>query len=194
MDRQTDQLFANDKLLFGSSYKEWKPAKHPIYGDIEIGGFVKQSQCVPPTFMIEELCHRNAAFVIYHADQMPRLEFGDIEVKPLNETVFTVTATVKNTRAIPSVAQQAANHRIGLPDVLSLEGMGLTVLAGGRLVDQYTGEIDAVERDPAHLKLNGGVPGNGSARVRWIVAGRGEGTILHRSQKALTISKTVMVH
>ena len=191
--RQDDQLFANDKLLFGATYKEWKPAKHPLYGDIEIGGFVKESQRVPPTFLIEELCHRNAAFVVYHADQMPKLEFGDIEVKPLNAEVFTVTATVKNTRAIPSVAQQASAHNIGLPDVLSLEGPGLTVLAGGRLVDQYTGEIEAVERDPAHQKLNAGVPGNGSVRIRWFVKGTGEGTLKHASRKGGTITKGVAV-
>jgi Zinc carboxypeptidase len=191
--RQDSQLFANDKLLFGATYKEWKPAKHPVYGDIEIGGFVKESQRVPPTFLIEELCHRNAAFVVYHADQMPKLEFGDIEVKPLNGEVFTVTATVKNTRAIPSVAQQASAHNIGLPDVLSLEGPGLTVLAGGRLVDQYTGEIEAVERDPAHQKLSAGVPGLGSIRIRWFVKGTGEGTIKHTSQKGGTITKSVTV-
>ena len=190
---QADDLFAADKLLLGATYKEWKPAKHPTYGDIEIGGFVKESQRVPPTFMIEELCHRNAAFVLYHADQMPRLEFGDIEVKPLAGDVFTVTATVKNTRAIPSVAQQAAAHNIGLPDVLSLEGPGLTVLAGGRLLDQYTGEVEAVERDPARQKLNAGVPGNGSVRVRWFVKGTGEATLKHASQKAGTIAKAVTV-
>ena len=190
---QADDLFAADKLLLGATYKEWKPAKHPLYGDIEIGGFVKESQRVPPTFMIEELCHRNAAFVLYHADQMPRLEFGDVEVKPLAGDVFTVTATVKNTRAIPSVAQQAAAHNIGLPDVLSLEGPGLTVLAGGRLLDQYTGEVEAVERDPARQKLNAGVPGNGSVRVRWFVKGTGEGTLKHASQKAGTIAKAVAV-
>jgi hypothetical protein len=190
---QEDPLFANDKLLFGAGFKEWKPAKHPLYGDIEIGGFVKESGRVPPTFMIEELCHRNAAFVVYHADQMPRLEFGDVEVKPLAADVFTVTAIVKNTRAMPSVAQQAAAHNIGLPDVLSLEGPGLNVLAGGRLLDQYTGEVDAVERDPAHLKLNGGVTGNGSVQVRWFVKGNGEGTLKHASQKAGTITKAVAV-
>jgi hypothetical protein len=190
---QPDDVFANDKLLFGATFKEWKPAKHPFYGDIEIGGFVKESQRVPPTFLIEELCHRNAAFVVYHADQMPILEFGEVEVKPLNAEVFTVTATVKNTRAIPSVAQQAANHNIGLPDVLSLEGPGLTVLAGGRLIDPYTGEIDAVERDPAHQKLNAGVPGLGSIKIRWLVKGTGEATLKHTSQKAGTITKTVPV-
>jgi hypothetical protein len=143
--------------------------------------------------MIEELCHRNAAFVIYHAEQMPRLEFGDVEVRPLGGDVFTVTATVKNTRSIPSIAQQAAAHNIGLPDVLSLEGPGLTVIGGGRLLDQYTGEVEAVERDPAHLKVNGGVPGHGSLRVRWYVKGTGEAALKHASQKGGTISKGVAV-
>ncbi len=143
--------------------------------------------------MIEELCHRNAAFVIYHAEQMPRLEFGDVEVKALNAEIFAVTATVKNTRAIPSVAQQAANHNIGLPDVLSLEGPGLTVVGGGRLVDAYTGEVEAIERDPAHLRLNAGVPGHGSVRVRWYVRGTGEGTLRHASQKGGTISRPVAI-
>jgi hypothetical protein len=193
LERQEDQLFASDKLLLGSSYREWKPFKHPLYGDIEIGGFVKESQRVPPTFMIEELCHRNAAFVIYHADQMPRLEFGDVEIKPLGGDVFSVTATVKNTRAIPSIAQQAASHAIGLPDILSLEGKGLTVLGGGNLVSVYTGEVEAVERDPAHLKFNGGVPGHGSIRVRWYVRGTGEATLRYASQKGGTIVKSVTI-
>ncbi len=194
LDREEAQLFANDKLLFGATFREWKPAKHPTYGDIEIGGFVKQSQRVPPTFMIEELCHRNAAFVLYHADQMPRLEFGEVEVKPLGGEVFAVTATVRNTRSIPSVAQQAAAHNIGLPDVLGLEGAGLAVLGGGRLVDPYTGEVEASERDPAHLRLIGGVPGHGSIRVRWYVKGSGEATLKHASQKGGTITKSVPVH
>ena len=100
---------------------------------------------------------------------------------------------MKNTRSIPSIAQQAAAHDIGLPDVLSLEGAGLAVLAGGRLLDQYTGEVEAVERDPAHLRLPGGVPGHGSLRVRWYVKGTGEATLRHASQKGGTITKGVAV-
>jgi len=194
-ERQEDQLFAVDKLLFGATYKPWKPAKHPLYGDIEIGGFVKQSQRVPPTFMIEELCHRNAAFVLYHADQMPRLEFDEIKVEPVAGAgdLSTVTATVRNTRAIPSVAEQAAAHDIGLPDVLGLEGPGLAVAAGGPLLDQYTGEIAAAERDPAHLKLNAGVPGLGTVRVRWFVRGKGTATLKHASRKGGTITKVVPI-
>ncbi len=191
LERQADQLFADDKLLLGASFRPWKAAKHPTYGDIEVGGFVRQSQRVPPTFLIEELCHRNAAFVIYHADQMPRLEFEDVAVEAQGADLRAVTATVRNLRAIPSVAQQAAARRIGLPDVLSLEGPGLAVLAGGTLTDPYRGQIEAAERDPAHLRLESGVPGQGTVRVRWFVRGRGEATLKHVSQKGGTITRAV---
>ena len=67
------------------------------------------------------------------------------------------------------------------------------MLAGGRLIDQYTGEIDAVDRDPAHQKLNAGVPGLGSVQIRWFVKGTGEATLKHTSQKAGTITKTIGV-
>ncbi len=187
---EEDRLFAEDKLLLGS-FRPWKPAKHPTYGDIEVGGFIKQSQRVPPTFMIEELCHRNAAFVIYHADQMPKLEWGPVEVEAQGGDLRSVTATVRNVRAIPSVAEQAAARNIGLPDVLSLEGPGLTVVAGGTLLDPYRGEIDAAGRDPARLKLNGGVPGLGTVRVRWFVRGQGDATLKHASRKGGTITKVV---
>src|SRR5262249_6659523 len=99
-----DQLFANDRLLFGAHYVAWKPAKHPLYGDIEVGGFVKQSQRVPPSFLLEELCHRNAAFVIYHADQMPRVAWDEVKADSVAPGLFAVTATVKNTRSIPTVS------------------------------------------------------------------------------------------
>ena len=76
---------------------------------------------------------------------------------------------------------------------MSLEGAGLAVLGGGRLLDQYTGEIDAVERDPAQLKVNGGVPGHAFIRVRWYVKGTGEATLKHASRKGGTIAKGVAV-
>jgi len=41
-DKATDQLDAliwDDEENDGSGFTEWKPLKHPLYGDIEIGGF-----------------------------------------------------------------------------------------------------------------------------------------------------------
>jgi hypothetical protein len=188
---EADQLFASDRLLFGANYVAWKPARHPLYGDIEIGGFVKQSQRVPPSFMLEDLCHRNAAFVIYHADQMPRVAWGDVKAEPLGDGTFSVTASVRNTRAIPTVSQQAALHNIGLPDTLTLKGSDLTVAGGGVLVNRDTGEVDLVERNPATVRLNNGIPGESTVRVRWFVRGRGDATVEFASQKAGTITTKV---
>src|SRR5262249_24040673 len=76
---EADRLFASDRLYFGADIVAWKPYKHPLYGDIEIGGSVKHMGWrIPPSFMLEELCHRNAAFVIYHADQMPRVVLDEL--------------------------------------------------------------------------------------------------------------------
>jgi len=192
---EEDELFASDKLLFGAGYVPWTPFKHPLYGPIEVGGFVKQSQRIPPPFMIEELCHRNAAFVAYHAGQMPRVVWeGDgVTVDRLGPGTFAVTASVRNTRLIPSVTEQAARHKVGLPDTLSLTGEGLTVVAGGVLTNADTGAVDLVEQTPATLRLERGVGGESTVRVRWFVRGTGTATVRYASQKARAVEKAVVL-
>ena len=188
---EADQLFANDRLLFGAQFVPWKPAKHPLYGDIEIGGFVKQSQRVPPPFLIEELCHRNAAFAIYHADQMPRIAWDEVRVDRLGPGTLSVSASVRNSRSLPSVSQQAAQRRIGLPDTLSLAGDRVSVVGGGVVTNRDTGEVQPVEHEPATLRLEGGVAGGGTVRVRWFVRGEGRATVRYSSQKGGTLTKAI---
>ncbi len=43
-----ERLKYNDNLTQGELYKPWKPFKHPAYGDIEIGGWVKMSSRLGP--------------------------------------------------------------------------------------------------------------------------------------------------
>ncbi|MCH7527241.1 MAG: hypothetical protein IID39_07375, partial [Planctomycetes bacterium] len=114
-DRKKRMKF-NDLLQFGEVYRELKPYDHPTYGEIEIGGWTKYSSRVPPTFMLEELCHRNAAFTLYHADQMPLLEFSDTKVESIEDGVWSVTVEVKNTRVIPTISRRAADKKIGARD------------------------------------------------------------------------------
>lgn len=190
---EANQLFANDKLLFGAQFVPWTSVKHPLYGEIEVGGFVKQSQRIPPPFLIEELCHRNAAFVVYHADQMPRLVWDEVKVEPVGPGTSAVTASVRNTRTLPSIAEQAVRHKIGLPDTLSLSGKGLTVVAGGVLVNRDTGEVAPADRTPETVRLDAGVAGGSVVRVRWFVRGKGEATVRYFSQKANELEKDVTV-
>lgn len=190
---QNAQLFANDRLLFGSSFRAWTPFDHPLYGKIEIGGFVKESQRVPPPFLIEEMCHRNAAFVLYHADLLPKVSWRDLEVTPLAPGVHAITATLRNERLIPTISEQAANRAIGNPDLAVVSGEGLTVLAGGTLRNRDNGEFDPVRNEPSRLRLDRGVPSNGVVHLRWIVQGQGTAMLTLESDKGGTQRATVAV-
>jgi hypothetical protein len=145
---------------------------------------------VPPSFLLEELCHRNAAFVIYHADQMPRLEWAELKVEPAGPSAFAVTAAVRNTRSIPTRARQAANRKLGLPDRFEISGPELRVAGGGVLVDRDTGEVAPVEDRPETIPIESGVRGGEAVRVRWFVRGKGDLTVRFTAQKGGSLTRT----
>jgi len=182
--KPNDDLFAADRLLHGATFKDWTPFRHPTLGDIEIGGFVKESQRIPPPFLLEQGSHRNAAFVIFHADQMPRPEWLKVEATPLGGGVYQIDASVRNTRRIPTITAQAARHKLNLPDRLSLMGDAATILDGGELVNpdagltlgaDSTAALDqddlasGVRPEPRVVRFERGVPGLGAIHARWIV-------------------------
>lgn len=199
MTDQVDQLFANDRLLFGAQFVPWTKVEHPLYGEIEVGGFVKQSQRVPPSFLIEEMCHRNAAFVIYHADQMPRLEWDAVQVERASDPaspappVFRVTASVRNTRIIPTRSRQAVNRKLGLPDTFQIGGKGLKVLGGGILRNRDTGELELVKHRPEVIEVDTGIPGGQVVRVRWFLEGEGEAMVSFTAQKGGKLTRSVLL-
>ncbi len=196
MADELDLLRFNDLLAFGQNFVEWHEVDHPQYGKVEVGGFSKYSSRVPPPFMLEELCHRNMAFTLYHAKQMPRLEFARREVKPLGGGVFEVTVELKNTRLIPTIAAIAQRRRIGARDSISIQaaggGPGIEVLAGGALEDRLNNRFRAAERQPWRLWIDGGIPGESARSFRWYVraSGRegqpGAALIRYRSDKGGT--------
>ena len=73
---QRGQYYFDDFLEFGDQYVEWKAFDHPQFGKVEMGGWKKTQGRVPPRFMNEELCHRNMAFSLYQADEMPQMKSG----------------------------------------------------------------------------------------------------------------------
>ena len=77
---KTDEYEFDKLLLFEDSFIPWKKINHPVYGEVEIGGFSKNFGRLHPGFMIETDAHRNAAFCIYNAYQSPKLEVKDIKV------------------------------------------------------------------------------------------------------------------
>lgn len=187
--QEMQQLFFNDKLGMGAWWKNWTPFKHPELGDIEIGGFSKWFGRTTPPFMLQELAHRNTMFALFHADEMPLLEFGDVKVTKLAGNTWRVTAEMKNTKAIPTRIEAAEIYGSGRPDTFTLTGA--TVQAGGLTTGPQGETFTPVAANPARVELRSGIAGRARASATWIVTGTGSVTLEYSSVKGGIHKRTV---
>src|SRR6185369_2788099 len=104
------------------TFVDWHKVQHPVYGEVEVGGFRKMTRRVPPAFMIEEMLHRNAAFCVFHASQLPRLAIAPPVVTAGPDGTHVITVEISNDRWIPTRTAVAADKGIGRPDLVTLEG------------------------------------------------------------------------
>jgi len=183
----------DDKLLMSAGFVPWHAFEHPLYGAIEIGGYRKDVGRVPPTFMIEEMLHRNALFCIEHARAMPLVSIEEPVVTELGDGVKAVDVIVRNQHLIPTRTALAAKAKIGAPDVFTITGNGLEVLAGGFRTDRFRPErITLQEHDPARLVREQGVGSRADLRVRWLVRGKADtATVVWTGEKAKAASLVV---
>lgn len=168
---RVERMKWDDEMEHGRHFRPWRPYLHPLYGEIEIGGMSRAIGRVPPVFMLEELCHRNMAFTLHHAREMPELELWAPEVTALDGGLFRVRAEVRNKRLTPTRAAYARLRGVGLPDFFSISVPGGRVLAGGLLGGPPMRErVEGQQHRPARLVIESGVPSHGAVRAEWIVA------------------------
>jgi hypothetical protein len=191
MGGQSDQerLKYSDNLTLGELYKPWKPFKHPVYGDVEIGGWVKMSSRLSAPFMIQDLVHRNAMAVIFSAKNAPEVSLDVTEVKKMAPGLFRVRARLVNAKAVPSMSYQAQKVRLYPKDTLKVEGAGAQVVAGGLLTNPDTDLVSYKRYHPETQFLV--VPGFGKVDYQFLVEGKGEIKVRYESRHAGTLEKTV---
>jgi hypothetical protein len=188
-----NEMFYHDYVLLGEQYTDWKPYNHPLYGEIEIGGIKKFGSRVPPFFQLIDTCHRNAAFCLYHADQLPRLDFNKAEVKKIKGNLYQVDLVVENTRVTPTIsgiAQQKKLHRV---DQLKVEGRNVKLLAAGRLVDRFRNITQEVKVFDNYVWVESGVPSFGTLSYRLLIRGSGSVDVVYDSLKGGYYTKTVVL-
>lgn len=162
-----------DRLQFGLAFKDYTEFDHPQHGPVLIGGLNKWSSRSTPTFMLEEECHRNFAFTMFHADHMPLLSFERVEAARAGDGLWTVTVQVRNDRLIPTRTGVQAQRRIGVNDLLTCEPTGGgRVAASGSMNTWRDTRIDPVPFEPGRVQLPSGVPGRGSVIHRFYVEGQ----------------------
>jgi hypothetical protein len=186
-----DEMLYHDFVLMGEHYSPWKPYKHPLYGEIEIGGIKKFGRRVPALFKLAETCHRNAAFCLYHADQLPRLEIEKAEVSKLDGSLYQIDVTVANSRVTPSIAAVAVQRKLHRSDRLKVEGKNAEIVAAGFLTDKFRSLTRPIKSHKDFIWVESGVPSFGRAELRLIVKGKDTIKIIYDSLKGGLKTKSV---
>ena len=123
---QIDQLRWDDEENDGKGFIEWTPAHHPVYGEVELGGFDPKffSQNAPSKHLLE-WAKNQALFNLEMAYSLPQIEWNNIEVKKAkaykaDSVDYVVTVSFKNSGKLPTALRQADLVKIVRKDEVSL--------------------------------------------------------------------------
>lgn len=120
----------SDKELKGKGLVDWKPFKHPILGEVEIGGAVPFADNTPPAAKIEGLLAGQVPWALEVAKKMARIRIADTAVKRLGTGVYEIKVWVENAGELPyPTAMGRRNMRI-IPAVVTVAGPGVEIVEG----------------------------------------------------------------
>ncbi len=172
-------------LLFEDAFIPWQEVDHPVYGKVEVGGFSKNFGRTHPGFLLESDAHRNAAFCIYNAWVMPKLEVKDVAVRNIGGGLKEVTATVINRQLMPTHSGTNLKYKIDPPDYAYLDGG--KVIAGMIVIDKARNINQEQKDDPQRLEIQK-IDGYQHVDLKWIVTGGNKFTVRVESVKGGTAS------
>ncbi len=116
-----DRLQYNDKELLVSRFQEWKKVIHPVYGEVEVGGwdgkFFRQN---PPPELLEKWIEKEARFNLMLAGSLPMVVMHDPVIQGRNGE-YTIEVEVENRGFLPTALKQAQLVKIVHPDRIELE-------------------------------------------------------------------------
>ncbi len=184
-----ERIKYSDNLTQGELYKSWASFKHPVYGDIEIGGWVKMSSRLGAPFMMPDLVHRNAMAVLFSAKHTPEVTLDVFEVKKVGDGLYRVRTRLANAKAMPSMSYQAQRDRLYPLDQLTVSGTKARVVAGGLLTNPDLDRVTYKKYRPEIQFL--AVPGFGRVEHEFLVEGRGGITVRYVSRHGGTLEKKI---
>jgi hypothetical protein len=176
----TDEYEFDKLLLFEDSFIPWQKVNHPVYGEVEIGGFSKMYGRLHPGFMLETDAHRNAAFCIYNSYQSPKLEVKDLKARKLDGGLTEVTASVVNRRMLPTHSASNLKYKIDPPDYVYLDGGN--VVAGMIVENRDLNIATEQKKNPRRMELPN-IAGYQQIDLKWLVKGGTRFTVRIESVK-----------
>ncbi len=184
--RDEEKMDFNDYLTLGEMFVEWKPYNHPVYGEVEIGGWTKFTSRLPQPFMIMDLVHRNAMAVFETAYQLPDISIEIFDTKKLEKDLYQVRVRLVNSKAVSSITYHSVREKIHPQDQILISGKNIKVVAGGTLSDPYNNKV-AYKKDKPELQFTQ-IPGFGHVEYQFIIKGTGDFKVDYKSVKARDVS------
>jgi hypothetical protein len=194
ISRSTGGYFFDDHLEFGDQFVDWQEFDHPDYGMVEMGGRWKKTRGrLPPRFMNEELCHRNMAFTLYQASEMPKMELGETKVDKIGKNTYRVWVDLINPKVAPTITGRAAKNNVVRPDLITLDG-DVEIISASWITSKET--FDYLKPITSFIKqeelnrimIRNGHPGKTSRTLQYLVKGKGDIDITYDSVKGGTVS------
>jgi hypothetical protein len=141
-----------------------------------------------------ELFHRNMAFTLYHADQMPLMQMGETSVERVGGDLYRVRVDIRNDRLIPTITERGRRNNVVRPDLLTVEG-NVEVVAAGWVPNKHRpGPTDMIDQaDLRRILVRSGHPGRTTRTVEYLVRGSGAMTVQYSAVKGGTVRTTVNV-
>jgi len=209
-----EEEFFNRYIDMGNTEVALHEIDHPELGKVIIDrDTTKLSGRVPPSWLLEELCHRNMAFCLLHAYEMPLPVIKKVSTEKINPDLYKVTVALYNERLMPTLSAAAVQNQVQRPDLLSLKG-NIEVLAAGqaqgtglpagiprRFLRYFRGrgaggtDVTLIDqKDISCLKLISGISGRTEAEYQFLVKGKGEVTVELDCVKGGTHTKKLLLN
>lgn len=113
-----------------SGFIQWQAAKHPEYGDIEVGGFAPSDISNPPYDKVEELGASHAKFAVYLTSLYARIHIATTEVVNEGGGLFRIKAEISNEGFLPTALRQGVQARSVKPTMVQLDVKPEQILSG----------------------------------------------------------------
>jgi hypothetical protein len=152
---------------------------------VEMGGWKKTQGRVPPRFMNEELCHRNMAFSLYQADEMPLIKNGEAKVEAIGGGVYRVRVDFTNPKLTPTILAKAAENQVVRPDLLTVDAPGIEMISAGWVASKFRpGATELIDQKNLNrIMVRTGHPGRTTRTIEYLVRGTGNMTVAYDSIK-----------
>lgn len=177
---QIDILEWDDRENEGAGFVEWKPLKHPVYADVEIGGFdLKFFSQNPPPQHLESWVRNEGMFNIEMVKYLPELKWDTIRIRKVktfkaDSADYQLRIGVRNIGRLPTALKQAHLVKIVREDRIELE-LDTTGQAKGKPLFRILEEKNKVsgggDREIREINERAALTGKVSRNVPYIQGG-----------------------